>query len=163
MKKDISGQKFGRLLVLERLGTKNRHTKYLCKCDCGAEKIVDASNLKSGCTQSCGCLHREISVQVNTVHGERKTRLYAVWRSMCQRCTNPKNRDYKNYGGRGIRVCESWLKFPAFSEWAYASGYDANAVRGVCTIDRVDVDGDYKPSNCRWVDMKTQAANRRKK
>lgn len=162
MTSDFSGKRFGRLVVLGKAEKKGRHTRYLCVCDCGKKKSVDASNLKSGCTRSCGCLHKEISVRVNTIHGERKTRLYDVWKSMLQRCTNPNSKDYKNYGGRGIQVCSSWIKFPDFSKWAYAAGYDPDAPRGDCTIDRIDVDGNYCPDNCRWVSMKIQNQNRRK-
>lgn len=95
-------------------------------------------------------------------HGDVGTRLYNVWKAMRQRCSDPGCKDYPNYGGRGITICPEWDDYTAFRSWALASGYDSEAPRGVCTIDRTDVDGDYCPTNCRWVDSKTQANNKRK-
>lgn len=97
-------------------------------------------------------------------HGLYKSRLYWVWHSMKDRCYNPKATSYKHYGGRGIKVCDEWKNsFKAFYDWAYSNGYDENAPRNKCTIDRINNDGDYEPSNCRWVDAKIQASNQRKR
>ena len=93
--------------------------------------------------------------------GERtQVRLYGVWRCLIQRCTNPKFREFPYYGGRGITVCDEWLSYDNFYEWAYSTGYDDTAPRGVCTLDRIDVNGNYTPSNCRWVSMKIQNRNK---
>lgn len=96
-------------------------------------------------------------------HGGNGTRLHNVWIMMKQRCNNPKTFEYHRYGGRGIKVCEEWLSFAVFRDWAMANGYDPNAPRGKCTLDRIDNDGNYEPSNCRWVDMKEQMKNRPKR
>ena len=98
---------------------------------------------------------------MNTTHGKRYTRLYTVWRDMKLRCQNPKNKSYQGYGGRGICVCPAWQDFDNFFTWAMTAGYNPEAPFGACTLDRIDVNGDYEPSNCRWVDMKVQASNRR--
>lgn len=90
-----------------------------------------------------------------------QTRLYNVWKNMKVRCNNPHSKEYKYYGQRGISVCDEWNDFNVFREWSYNNGYDENAKRGECTLDRIDVNKNYDPSNCRWVNMKTQCANRR--
>lgn len=158
----LAGQKFGRLLVIEKVGTNEaRHNVWRCKCDCGNEIQVSATDIVSGHTRSCGCLMRETSAKTLTTHGKSKERLYTVWQGMLGRCNRPSLKSYENYGGRGIKVCEEWRDYEAFREWAYANGYDENAPIQQCTIDRIDVNGDYEPSNCRWVDAKTQAKNKR--
>ena len=94
-------------------------------------------------------------------HGKRKTRLYGIWKSMRQRCNDPGCKNYHRYGGRGISICEEWDVFPTFYDWAMSTGYDENAPRGQCTLDRIDNDGHYEPNNCRWVSNQVQSNNRR--
>lgn len=164
---DITGQRFVRLTVLGYVG-KNRQNKSLwkCVCDCGNETIARADALKSGDKQSCGCLNRENKsrecIKRNTKHGMTHTRLYAVWCDMRRRCNNPKTPEYKNYGARGIKICTEWDNdFKLFNDWAMKNGYDENAPHGDCTIDRIDVNGDYCPENCRFVDLMVQGSNKR--
>ena len=165
--KDRIGERFGRLTVIERAesyinpnGTPR--TAWKCKCDCGNEVVVLAQSLSNGATKSCGCLKKERVHEICRTHGElvykkKRTRLYCIWENMKRRCFNPKNQFYYCYGGRGITVCDEWKdSFEAFREWAYSSGYDE-----YLTIDRVNVDGNYEPDNCRWVTMKEQSNNKR--
>lgn len=157
---DLSGKKFGRLTVIKQAGKKNNKITWLCKCDCGNEKIVKGIDLKRQHVKSCGCLKKEL-VPKSKIHGKRFTRLYAVWNSMKQRCGNPKNKGYKNYGGKGIKVCGKWANsFVEFYNWAIENGYNENLSGNDCTIDRININGDYEPNNCRWVDKKIQANNK---
>ena len=149
------GERFGKLTVIERAPNNRRgQAMWICKCDCGenSQPIIGTS-LRSGKTHSCGCL--------NIKHHKRGTRLYKVWRDMKYRCYNPSAHLYERYGGRGIAVCDEWRNdFQAFYDWAMSNGYKEDAKRGECTIDRIYNNGNYEPSNCRWVSHKEQQDNK---
>ena len=164
---DKTGERYGRLVVLSRAEdyvapNGKHHVRWLCQCDCGNQTVVDTGDLADGHTQSCGCYRVESATDLNTTHGGSHDRLYKVYANMKNRCYNEKSDDYPYYGGRGIRICDEWRNdYAAFKEWAYANGYDETAEKGECTIDRINVDGNYEPSNCRWVSMAEQSRNRR--
>lgn len=165
---DETGNRYGRLMVVCRAGsTKGGIARWLCQCDCGGKKVVIGSKLRRGETRSCGCLEQETRVsngykRMQPSHSMSRSRLYGVWSGMKKRCGNPTHPHYSDYGGRGISVCDEWANsFSAFAEWALSHGYDENAPKGKCTLDRIDSDGDYCPENCRFADMVVQQNNRR--
>lgn len=162
---DLTGQKFGRLVVLGRGTQKYKGNAFWrCQCDCGSVVDVASNHLRSGRVQSCGCLGRENSAKSHTTHGGSHTRLYGVWACMISRCYTPSNTSYQRYGAKGVKVCDEWRKdFAAFQNWAMSNGYDETAKRGECTIDRIDVYGNYEPNNCRWVSMSAQNKNKRQR
>ena len=156
------GKKFNRLVVLKRVeNDKYGNTKWLCECECGNKVEVLGIHLRSNHTRSCGCLQKEVLKNTNhySKHNMTKTRIYKIWNGIKNRTNSTstlKDTHYKNYSGRGIKICEEWEVFENFYKWSIDNGYTDKL-----TIDRINTDGNYEPSNCRWVDMKTQNNNRR--
>jgi len=164
---DITGQKFGRLTAIKLAYIKNNMSFWYCICECGTRKIIMSRNLRKGISKSCGCYKSEIKAREmaiigkkNMTHGDggigHRARLYSIWVSMVCRCKNKTSRNYKNYGGRGIIVCPEWRDYTVFKEWALLNGYAENL-----SIDRIDVNGNSCPENCRWTTMKVQQNNKR--
>ena len=154
--KSLIGQKFNRLLIQD-IFRKDNKTYAHCLCNCGAEKDILLARIKNKNTQSCGCLHRELLSALSSTHHSSGTRLYNIWCNIKGRCKNSSHRDYCNYGGRGISLCKEWdNSFETFRDWAYNNGYS-----DTLSIDRINVDGNYEPTNCRWTDSYTQNSNKR--
>ena len=153
-REDLTGQRFGRLTVLEFVPNNKPHSYWRCRCDCGNITIVSRKCLIGEETQSCGCLFMEYC----TKHKQSNTRIYRIWSGIKERCYNPNKNEFKSYGGRGIKMCLEWKDdFETFYDWAMANGYSVEL-----SIDRIDVNGNYEPNNCRWADAKTQGGNLRK-
>lgn len=156
---DIIGKRYGNLIVIKKIENSQKND-FLCKCDCGTEKVICKSSLINGLTKSCGCLIKKGKENHFYKHGLNNTRIYKIYFSMKKRCYQPKDISYKNYGGRGIIICDEWLDkkdgFMNFYNWAMQNGYKDNL-----SIDRIDNNGNYEPDNCRWTTKTFQNNNKR--
>lgn len=146
------GDKYNRLTAVKEIDNR----KWLFRCICGNEKVISKYDVQKGHTKSCGCLQKENTSKAKRTHGDTDSRLYYIWENMRKRCYKPNSDRYKNYGARGITICDDWKNnYSNFYKWAYSNGYNDNL-----TIERIDINGNYEPSNCTWITMKDQAKNR---
>ena len=159
------GQKFGELVIIklhhkkqyiDKKGVIRNREYYLCQCDCGNIKVIEKSQLTTGHTKSCGCLQKKITSKKHKTHGLSKNKIYFIWCSMKDRCYRQNSNDYLNYGGRGITICDEWKNdFKTFYQWAINNGYKEGL-----TIERINVNDNYKPSNCTWIENALQSKNK---
>lgn len=154
---DLTGQRFGKLVVIDRAESRGKQTMWNCLCDCGNKTVAFGGHLKDGHTKSCGCQRKNACGNNFRTHGMSDTHLYYIWYDMKVRCYYRQNNNYHNYGGRGITVCDEWLNsFEAFRDWALQNGYQDGL-----SIERIDVNGNYCPANCCFITMAKQALNKR--
>lgn len=152
---DIKGKKYNRLKVLKRVkNDKYGNAKWKCKCDCGNVVQVLGTDLRNNHTKSCGCLQKEIVKKNSTIHGYSKTRIYRIWHAMKSRCQNKNHSAYKDYGAKGISVCKKWEDPKKFIDWAFRNGYKKDL-----TLERIDINKNYNPTNCTFVTKSEQNRN----